>query len=229
MKNLENEYKNMAEAEVPDLWAKINDSLDRIEEPEPVTKPVIHKFPVKKVTKICEILAIAACAVFLTALVINRSLVSKDASQGGYPSAAQNTAKYSTTQEETRNFSEAAESQASTTNAAPAKAEVCEECTLPDEDSLLKEKSFSNTLVTGSEDEISESFDENVPGYFFNDQYYDLKLVLYGLDGDDFVSFIVLTNIPDITFEDVLAFYKSDNPEALFSESDLLIIDVTTE
>lgn len=72
MKDLKTEYTNMVEAEVPDLWSRIDSELDNIEKEE-TTEKKIKKFPTKKIMHFGEILVAAACLVFALVIIIPRS------------------------------------------------------------------------------------------------------------------------------------------------------------
>lgn len=80
MKDLKTEYTNMIEAEVPDLWSRIDSELDNIEKEE-TTEKKIKKFPTKKIMHFGEILVAAACLVFALVTIIPRGGHSKSFTQ----------------------------------------------------------------------------------------------------------------------------------------------------
>lgn len=68
MKNLTTEYNKIAESEVPDLWNRINTSLDEIEKESP-KKGKILQFTKSKAFRGIEIGVACACAILLFVLL----------------------------------------------------------------------------------------------------------------------------------------------------------------
>lgn len=189
MKNLETEYITKVESEVPDLWDRINASLDEEENKAP------KKSRNKKIimVRFGEIAAVAACLIITVAVIKNRPIARTDyAAETAAPCyEASESAAASDEMNEAPKIVESAVESATAGNVE--KAESAAEGVDPDD--LIDEE--TQDLPYALNDDGTYSYEGNT---------YQYKLELLGTsdDGEFPVSVVILSNREDITFDEVI-------------------------
>lgn len=189
MKDLETEYRKQVESEVPDLWDRINASLDEEEKKAPKKKSKIV------MVRFGEIAAVAACLVITAVVIRGRLLVRSDSAMESADVCYEATEAFTEAAESIYEAPKAMENAA----AEPAATDMLEKAEVSAD--------YETEVAPGTEETAFLPYDENDDGTFTYDGVtYQFKLELTGTDdaGENPVSVLILSNREDVTFEEVI-------------------------
>lgn len=200
MKNLETEYRKQVESEVPDLWDRINASLDEEEKKVPKKKSKIV------MVRFGEIAAVAACLIISVVVIRNRFVVKNETasitesvwSEAGDTAAAADTVMF----ESSKKVEEACE---------PVMAEIAES----------NEADYETSQAAETAEYPSMAYDINEDGtYCYEGLTYQYLYEITGVPegGDIPCTVVILSNREDVTFEETM--------EGVQEPEDFVVIEI---
>ena len=210
MNNLETEYKAKVEAEVPDLWDRINASLDEEE------KKDVKKKKNLVWVRFGEIAAVAACLIITVLVVKDRSVVKgRESADEAYEAAATEAAVCESAEE---SFEEPATRMDESV--------MYESAGIEKNAEAVYEEAPAATEV--SSEETGEEYIENPDGTY-SYMGYDYLYLLYvtGIvpDTETEITYTVLSNRDGVTFEEIFgACGVSSDSGGHFAPEDMIVV-----